>query len=706
MQVQINRIIPSLDVKTLAKASELLAVRGAASTPVLFEWGVAMFAVGIGLYFALPFEPVLSVIFAICALSLCICVFASRNDWSGRVPALFIMLALFGLGRAAWHSDAASSPKLPNFERAYYVTGWVSAVEASGNRTRWQIHVTEIEGLKPEQTPKLIRTSSAGQGVQAGDFIRIRSVLSAPPGPVVPGGYDPARQAYFRGIGGYGYAISKAEKVDPVQIPFNQSFLRDLVKVRYGLAQRILAASPETTAGLQVGLLTGIRTFIPPEQTEVLRIAGLAHILAISGLHMAAVAGSIYTLTSLLLACCVPLARRYDIRKPAAIIGALAATAYLLMSGASVATQRAYIMAIIVFLAIILDRRAFSMRSVALAAVITLAAHPEALVSAGFQMSFSAVAALVAVYRAWDARRVYSPAGRAAKMGQAMTSLSVTSFVAGFATSGFAMLHFNRMATFGLAGNLLAMPIFTFWVMPAAIAVFPAFLIGAEHIPLWVMGKGLELVLELAGWVANWPGAVAHIAAAPGWVVGLYGLAFCALCLGPLILRMVATPVIIGCIGVWYVTPHPDMRISQEGAVAFWDETGETRLYVDRKRADRYGREQFVKRAGVSGPVVDVFSKSAAICDALACRVSIKGRTVSITDYPSEVATECQSADVVILTQRNAGPVARRHCQADLIDGRVLRAEGAQDLYFKGHAIGRVSALTASRKRRPWGRQD
>lgn len=669
-----------------------------------FEWSVVAFATGISLYFAAPFEPQPVAVIS-CVAVILVSLLLTRPDARNLRSLLFgLCFICLGVGRSGWHSHAAATPKLSSYESAYWVTGWVSAIEKSGPRLRWQINVSDIAELNTAQTPRVIRTSTGGTGVQAGDFIRIRSVLSAPRGPAVPGGYDPARRAFYAGIGGSGYAISKAEVIEDLPLTLKSQIQRQIIKVRYRLADRVLNASPVETAGLQVGLLTGIRTYIPEDQTDVLRTAGLAHILAISGLHMGLMAGSVYFLAALGFACISPLSRRYDMRKSAAVIGLVAATAYLILSGASVATQRAFIMTCIVFFAVILDRRAFSMRSVALAAAITLLLHPEAIVGAGFQMSFAAVAALVAVYRAWDNRRVYTSRGVFGRAGQSLKSLSVTSFVAGTATSGFAMLHFNRVASYGLAGNLLAMPVFTFLVMPAGLAVFPAMLIGQEHLPLVVMGFGLQLMLSMSEWVAGWPEAILHIPAGPSWVIGFFGLSFAALCLGPRFARVCGAITLVLCVGIWLSSRQPDMRVSSDGAVAFWAESGPAVLYVNRKRADKYGREQFARRAGEGDWSQKTYDKQRANCDPLGCRLRLKGFNIAITSNPSEVIEECQNADIVILTERAAGPVARRRCKSKLIDARIIGKSGAQNIFLGTANIRIETANPEKRVNRPWGK--
>lgn len=370
------------------------------------------------------------------------------------------------------------------------------------------------------------------------------------------------------------------------------------------------------------------------------------------------------------------------------------------------ATQRAFIMAIIVFLAVILDRRAFSMRSVMVAALVTLMFHPEALISVGFQMSFAAVAALVVVYREWDKRRVYTPRiGVWDKLKSNFATLTVTSFVAGTATSGFAVLHFNRIARYSLVGNILAMPLFTFLVMPAALAALIALPFGLERWPLIMMGKGLSGMLVIAEWVASWPGAMWHVQAAPAWVIGVFGFGFLLITLGQKQRRYLGFALSIICFALWSQNQRPDMRISDTGQVAFWDDSGDV-LYVARKGSDRFGRSQFLQRGGSPDTALEAYGKELADCDKLACRFKVKGQQVSVINHPSEVTEECEQSDIVVLTQREAGPVARRGCKAKLFDGRVFAREGAQDVYIDEKGVKFVPANSEARRRRPWARSD
>ncbi len=592
-------------------------------------------------------------------------------------------------------------------EQYYQVTGWVTNVERSGTRERWHVRVHSIDGLPAEQSPKNIRVRIDTTGFNVGDTVNFGARLRAPPAPIVPGSYNSARAAYYKEIGGYGFAVTKPGSISLMPGSRTEQFQLKLSQARHGMARRILAAAPQNTAGLQVALLTGIRTYIPEHQTIALRTAGLAHILAISGLHMGLISGGAFFMATLLLAMIIPLSRSYDVRKPAAIIGILVATAYLALSGASVATQRAYIMTVIVFLAIVLDRRAFSLRSVAIAALITLMFHPEAILSPGFHMSFAAVTALVVTYREWDRRRtVFRPRTLIGRFSLGFKSLTVTSIVAGAATSVFAAFHFNRVAQYGLLGNLLAMPFFTFWVMPVALMVYFAMLFGLEAYPLAVMGWGIEFILWISTWVSNLPGALAFTPQTSNIVLWIFVVGFMGLCLvrRPKA-QMGAVAIIALSFVLWARSPVPAMRISETGDIAVWSENGAA-LTVNAPRRDSFGRTVFAEQSGKAVfDLIDIRESERATCDGQGCQLNFGGRRIALAYSPSSLSEDCQSNDIVILNlDRPAGMVAKRYCQATLIDVDALRLSGPLNLYITKNGIRMDPVFKLSLVNRPWGR--
>lgn len=676
-----------------------------------FEWGIIAFAIGIGIYFALPTEPPVWAAWslALIAAALLICVagglFGSLPK-AGIIIGLIAMVAL-GSARGVLHTQAIKAPVLPDYSVSYDVTGWIEAVERSGTGYRWRIRVDEITRRfgKPPPVPKRIRVRTKRAGFVPGDAVSLRAILKSPPGPVIADGYDPARRAWFEQVGAYGFAISTPQAAQ-IKTRGYEDMQRRLARFREHLTARILRKAPPATAGLQAALLTGDRAYIDPAQTEVLRASGLAHVLAISGLHMGLMAGGAFWLVSFVLSAIDPIARRYDVRKAAALVGIIVAAFYLILSGSSVSTQRAFIMAVVLFGAILLSRPAISMRTVAVAAAITLALHPESLVSAGFQMSFAAAAALVSFYSAWRERfpAKYAP-GILRRGVNNMTGLAATSAIAGVATGGFAAIHFHQVARLGFFANLVAMPFFTFIVMPAGFAAFLALPFGLEAAPLAVMGWGLEQMLWMAEKITGLQRARTYFTAAPAYMAGAFGLAFAFLCLGPNRMRACAIVAIAGLWSLWAMNTPPDMRVSDSADIAFWDRTEQgSLLYVERTRADGYGVAQFMERAGDPDADIISYTEQRADCDARACELYYHGRHISVAGSPEIADEECKTADLVILTERSAGPVTRRNCKAVLIDARYLEMSGAQDIYFRPSGeIDLKPANPKRRKNRPWG---
>jgi len=592
------------------------------------------------------------------------------------------------------------------------VKGWVRAVERSGSGYRVNLRVTEMEQygevLSGDETPFAVRIKIRGaEDLSPGDSIKIFARLSAPPRPVIADGYDPARRAYFDRVGGNGFAIGKIQTVETNSSGLRQSWSKARAGFRARIITRIQSRAPPQTAGLQVALITGERAFIPEEQVEALRVTGLAHILAISGLHMGLVAGGVYWALTLLLASIDVLARRYDVRKISATVSLLAATLYLVISTGAVSTQRAYVMALIVFMAIIIGRPALSIRSVAVAACVCLWIHPEAIMGAGFHMSFAAVLALVTVYGAWqNYRPPQFRAGLARRGINGFIGLAVTSLVAGVATGGFAALHFHHVSRYGLLANISAMPIFSLFVMPLGIISVALMPFGLDGPFLTLMGWGLEKLIMIASYIASWPGAFISVSGAPSWVLVIYAAGFVTLCLAPKWSKLIGAGVIAIAISAWIIAPLPKLRISEAAELTFWETTDSGKIiYGRRLRADGYGRDMFLERMGESDAEITDLKEQRADCDSQACRLSLEGRTISIVTEPEFLREECANADMVILTERPAGPVLRRQCSDKLIDLRALSKNGALDIYFTKDGFNTKVADPPSRQTRPWGQR-
>lgn len=354
----------------------------------LFLWAPVMMAFGVGTYFSLKVEPplILGVLGWLICAGLCVLAYPLRERGGGG-QVFFLSLCAFLLVATGFVSGQArtlrvDAPVLDKRVGPVTITARVESVEHMEGKggSRLILSHLEIEDLPPEKTPGRVRLQlRKDEGIAVGQTIRGLALLNAPSSAVMPGGFDFRRYLYFQGIGAVGFIYQPPEILEQGRSPF-WSF----DALRQDIAARVFAALPEEQAGFVTALLTGQRKGIAEEDQEAMRDAGIAHILAISGLHVGIVAGFVFFCVRLGLAAFPAIALRYPIKKFAAVAGMAAAVFYMMLAGATVPTQRAVMMSGIVFFAIILDRSPISLRLVAVAAGVILLVAPESLMSASF----------------------------------------------------------------------------------------------------------------------------------------------------------------------------------------------------------------------------------------------------------------------------------------------------------------------------------
>ena len=288
-----------------------------------------------------------------------------------------------------------------------------------------------IEGIEANATPARIRVStrSAQPSFEPGDRVRLRALLMAPSPPVEPGGFDYARQAWFESLGAVGYGLAAPELLSRAD---HRGWSLGLAALRQTIAHEITLAVPGTAGAIGVALLTGLRGALPDQIWDQWAIAGIAHLLSISGLHLALVAGTLFFVVRVALALAPPLALRLPTKKLAALVALLGAFGYLLLSGAPVPTLRAFAMTGIGLVAIMADRN-----PIAWAAMVVLLLQPDSLLGASFQMSFGAVVALIAVYETGFARRPAAAGGLDWRLLMYVGGIALTTLVASAATTPF-----------------------------------------------------------------------------------------------------------------------------------------------------------------------------------------------------------------------------------------------------------------------------
>lgn len=676
-------------------------------------WAPVAFGGGCAAYFALNSEPPAWPLVASAVLAAGLWLGARR--WTlARVWTLGLMLlACFALGMAVakLRTDAVAAPIAPAMARPTVVEGWVIDVDSPGaNGPRVVVAPVRIRGLAPEQTPTRLRATLRGAAPEPGQAVRLFALINPPPAPASPGAYDFGRNAYFQSMGGVAFSLAETRTAYLPLPPWKVRVAMAVNGLRFDLARRIVARLGERTGGVAAAMTTGHEAWLDPNDVDVMRDSGLAHILSISGLHMAVVGGFVFFLVRLLVAAWPWLALRVSGKKVAAWAGLLAVGVYLIVSGAPAPAERAAITASIAFIAVLLDRQAISMHALAVAAFVVLLLQPEAIVTPGFQMSFSATAALVALAEAWPVRpREISapiPILIVQRAGAWLGIAVMASLVAGAATGPFAMQHFNRTAMYGLVANLASAPVSDFLIMPALAlgALLEPLGLGAPF--LWLAGQGIGLMLAIGEWVAGLPGAVKTVASAPDFVlpIAFVGVLFCCLWRGAL--RWLGLP-FAAAVMLWPRAPTPDMWIGDGGTNAAFVQSGEA--VVVRPGVRAFAVDLWSRRRGV--PPVDRPAEGWT-CTRFSCapNESASG-PVAVwwgrrAPSPEQIDALCRSAPVVSI--RAAVPALPSSCEGRLVlDGTDYAHGGAVELWREGPAsVNHWRAVWAAEVRgdRPWSR--
>ncbi|WP_297327569.1 ComEC/Rec2 family competence protein [uncultured Bartonella sp.] len=394
------------------------------------------------------------------------------------------------------------------------LNGRIARVEKTANgKSRLVVDILSTKNPELKYSPQRVKLSGFTKNIELnpGDGIEGRVRLRAASGPVRPNSYDFSFYNYFQSIGAQGYFVGKPTKtiVKPPSSLFDRLSL-DVSRLRQSMTNRITEAIGGETGSIAAALITGERSGISPQTNEALRIAGLSHILSISGLHMAMVAGMVLIVMRTIFAFFQSFSSRFQSKKIAACGALFISAFYLLLSGSDVAAERSFVMVAVMLIAIIFDRSAITMRNLAIAALITLIVVPHEVLGPSFQMSFSATAALVAIFGWWSrnhrANRNTTPMFVGGKIFDLMlfpvVSTAVASLVAGLASGIFASYHFSNTAPLGVISNALAFPVMSIAVMPFALLAALLMPFGLEWWPLQIMGAGVKIVEQIAYSVA------------------------------------------------------------------------------------------------------------------------------------------------------------------------------------------------------------
>ncbi|WP_119391822.1 ComEC/Rec2 family competence protein [Taklimakanibacter lacteus] len=681
------------------RAKDILAVQAG----TFFLWAPVWLMAGIWTYFALPREPPL-LAFAIIAVILMLLAGMLRRRRS--VPGKILLMLLVGFSLAKIRTEWVAPSTLRAATGEAVLTGVVEDFEAKGPRRAVAvIRITGLEGKGVTRIPSRARITVSGAApLRLGQIIKARAQLFPLSPPAVPGGYDYGRSLWFEGIGATGriYGDISDEGMDPSLALRLRAALEEL---RQAIGVRIRAVMPRERSGFAEALITGERGTIPHAVNDSLQTSGLAHILSISGLHMSLVAGGVFWLARALLALSTTLATLHPIKKWAALVGLTAGFAYMLLASASVATQRSFIMLAVMFIAILVDRPALSMRNLAIAALVILIAFPETALGASLQMSFLAVMGLLAFHEAWSGWRArhegasHGFIGRiAGAMSRSVVAAGCTTLAAGGFSSIAAAYHFGRLAPYSLIANLLALPVMSFIVMPMAAISVLLMPFGLEAYPLRALDEGLALIQAISDWTSGLPQARGLIPALPLPAALLLTLAAVILCLFRGVLRLLALPVAAVALVMAATAERPDLYV-ERAAKNVAVRTDRDELAVAHPRRGRFAAAIWLRMEGDGMTPAEASRRAGWACAEAVCRISVKGRRILyLTDERAAMTIPCAEADILIA----AFPLRGRCRSVPLrIDRFTVWRSGAQALYLDDDGI-RLATSRDEQGERPW----
>jgi competence protein ComEC len=567
----------------------------------------------------------------------------------------------------AWQTFALAAQQpvlsLPE-ERPLWLTGRIIDSKTGTQRTRLTLDHVTLYGPETAQ-PRQVRLSVHNTRLQAlglniGDGIAAQVILQAPRSPAFPGDYDGRFQAFFTQLDASGYVRGGLYQTTLPNAP--KRLLLPLHHFRHWLADHVTTqASP-----LAAALLTGLRDGVREEIKEAFRKSGLAHLLAISGLHLGLVGGLVFFVLRYLMALWPRLALTWPTKKVAAIGGLSASLGYMLLAGATIPTVRAFIMIALLFLAVWLERPRTGLRLWAVAVLAVLALWPYSVVTPSFQMSFAAALALIL----WAQSQPHDTGLLSSRRIGYIRGVWLSSLVAGLATLPLAAFHFQMVSFVGFVLNLLAIPLMGFWVLPAGLLALLLLPLGLDAPAFWAMQQGLNVLEWLAtqgsqsflgGWTvprSAWPllGAIS--------LMGLLGII-----LHRARWALAAIALAMGSMMLWPHTPPADVVLLDYGqTVLICSPPNQCHIALasDRhKTADHY----------INWLRLEKTTQTPA-CDALACLYQLGEADILVSNNPA-TAEDCRLADLVLSPLPGACPTPGQGVETTYIwlDGAAPRMQ-------------------------------
>lgn len=674
----------------------------------LFLWLPVAAGAGVVLYFQADHEPSLAYAAALWALA-ALAATLLRHHRGALIIAVGAAAVLGGFTLTSLRTRLAALPVLARTANEK-LTGVVEVADHRVTGARFILRIRTSSG-----GPTLTRvrlTTRRDDPIEAGMAVSLTARLVPPARAALPGGYDFARDAYFLGFDAVGSVLGRITLLPAPDLSLSERWTMGVDRLRNILVERVRATLTGDTGAIAAAMVTGKRDLLSEDGRDLIREAGIFHIITIAGVQMTLVAALLFGVIRGGLALVPGLALNRPIKQWAAAGAILGAIAYDILTGSRIGTQRALFMTLVVLGAILCRRRAITMRNLSLAALIVVAFEPESILGASFQLSFAAVAALVAVHEARRAPsraepRVARHGGELGPLGFALTGLAsgfgklrglvAATLCASAATLPFMSGNFHEISPYVVVGNPLTLTIIEFFAVPGALLGTALAPLGLDG-PVWHwIGLGIAIVLWAARLIAAAPGATLHVPAFAAWTMPCAAMALASLVIWrtPL-LRLTAVPFALLALSGTLLGPRFDLVVAPTGdTLAFRDGAGRLATLG---HVNGFGAAQWLTADGDERDPAAVAGSDAARCDPLGCVATVLGgRILALVQKFEAFEEDCQRADIVVTPL-----YAPASCAAELIVDRGILAEtGAAAITVRNGALFLAPARSPGEDR-PW----
>lgn len=668
----------------------------------LAPWLPVFLAIGVVVYYSLRAEP-WPWLGAILVLSMGAPMLVYRRHDGIRLLLAPLLTTAVGF-TAAQYATARAPPLIPDLPwNATIVAGAIRAIDTLPDGRRITLDEPRLD-QRDVPLPRAVRVrlrASDQTELLTGDRVRVRAMVRPIGPPVLPGGWDMQRDTFYSGLGGSGYALGPVEVLAHGPPPGLWGWMRHLAEAA---AARITAAIPGSSGQVAVGILIGDQTGIARADMAAFRDSGLAHVLSVSGLHLAIVLGVTMMTVRFMLALSEHASLFWPTRSIAAVVALAVGAFYTALTGAQVPTVRCLLMACLFTLALLTGRRVISLRGLAAAAALVILVEPWQALGASLQMSFFAVLALISGFEALRPWLTRSP-GQGWRRHSVLfvLGLMASSLLAGTATLPFGAYHFGRVQIYYIASNMIGVPLTSVLVMPAGMLALLLMPLNLEGLALIPVRWGIDATLWVAHTTANLPAATLGVPRMTAWGLGLFAFGMTWLGLWTGRVRWIGlAPMLIGILTPLLARP-PDILISADARLiavrtadgVYLQQTQSGSGFVRGAWLHQWGENEAEKL-----PMSGQTANGAIRCDKAGC--FLRPRPDAKRAYLARSADrlgDCSDISVIVSAEPARGLCARPW--PALVDRFTVWRDGPTAIWLEPSGA-RVLTDRADRGARPW----